>query len=111
VSFVRPFILFVAPARFLQRKKYDTGKHVMLVVKYFADLRERLGCSEQQLPWQQQLQTVAELKQFLVQSNTDFQGPLSDAAVLVAVNQIIADEQTPLSDGDEVAFFPPVTGG
>lgn len=73
-------------------------------VRFFASLRERLGISEAQvnLPADS---TVADV----------WRQALNDTAipgnVLAAVNQEYAQLSTPVKDGDEVAFFPPVTGG
>ena len=73
-------------------------------VKYFAGLRERLGRGEDQVD-AHALATVAELWARL---NSDL--PLPDN-VLIAVNREYAKPDQAVQDGDEVAFFPPVTGG
>ncbi len=74
-------------------------------VKYFASMRERMGCAEQQVQ-------VSELS---LTVETLWQGYLADVPLpvntLVAVNMEYCDLATPLGEGDEVAFFPPVTGG
>lgn len=76
-------------------------------VVFFARLREALPVANVAWPWQ--AGTVADLKQQLVEQGTEWQ-PLSDD-LLVAVNQEMARLNTPIQPGDEVAFFPPVTGG
>jgi sulfur-carrier protein len=43
--------------------------------------------------------------------STDFQQAFSDNNLLCAVNQQLCDSTMPVKAGDEVAFFPPVTGG
>lgn len=73
-------------------------------VRYFASLRDRLGRSEDQLPAAAGL-TVAEVWSRLWPDR-----PLPPT-VLTAVNQEYARLDQPVQDGDEVAFFPPVTGG
>ena len=73
-------------------------------VKYFASLRERLGRSEDQVD-AHAVTTVAELWARL---NSDKPLP---ANVLIAVNGEYAQADQAVQDGDEVAFFPPVTGG
>lgn len=75
-----------------------------ITVKYFASLREHLGREQESLP-AESLATVADLWARL---NADETLP---ANTLVAVNQEYAGPDHPLNDGDEVAFFPPVTGG
>ncbi|MFY0665225.1 MAG: molybdopterin converting factor subunit 1 [Natronospirillum sp.] len=76
-------------------------------VLFFARLREALPAAELEWPWQ--AGTVAELKQQLIAQGDSWQ-PLNDE-LLVAVNQEMARLNTPVQPGDEVAFFPPVTGG
>ena len=84
----------------------------MITVLYFASLRERLGCAREQVPLPAATATVGQVVETLRARD----GRWSDAfapegAWRFAVNQQIADLATPLKPGDEVAFFPPVTGG
>ncbi len=73
-------------------------------IKYFASLRDRMGRSEDQISFDNDNVTVA-----------DLWGKLSDEPIseniLVAVNMEYTDTGHKLKNGDEVAFFPPVTGG
>ena len=73
-------------------------------VRFFASLRERLDVADQEIAASAG-GTVAEI----------WQGILGDTAppanMLIAVNMEYADLNAPVRDGDEVAFFPPVTGG
>jgi molybdopterin synthase sulfur carrier subunit len=73
-------------------------------VKYFASLRDRLGRGEDQLDFTD-VTTVADVWKQLWPDT-----PLP-ANTLTAVNQEYTDPDHPVADGDEVAFFPPVTGG
>jgi len=73
-------------------------------VKYFASLRETVGRSEDQLDLDANM-TVADVWDKLHPGN-----PLPES-VLTAVNREYQDLGTIVRDGDEVAFFPPVTGG
>lgn len=86
----------------------------MVTVLYFASLREAVGCGREQvaLPAAAATVTVASL----VESLRTRAGGWSEAFApgrnwRVAVNQQMADPATPIKPGDEVAFFPPVTGG
>lgn len=73
-------------------------------VRYFASLKESLGCDGIDLPGSEPL-TVHQ-----VWCQATGQSVLPDN-ILVAVNMTYADQKTVISDGDEIAFFPPVTGG
>ena len=73
-------------------------------VKYFASLRDRLGRAEDRFSAAEGT-TIAELWAALWPEI-----PLPPNT-LTAVNMEYASLQQPMSDGDEVAFFPPVTGG
>lgn len=84
-----------------------------LNLRYFASLREVLGPGGP-LAWTPATAepTVAALRDWLlVQSDEHARVLARGRAVRVAVDQALADESTPLREGAEVAFFPPVTGG
>lgn len=86
----------------------------MIEVHYFASVRERLGCDADQVaPVELGTDaTVGQLLQLLAQRHgAKGQRVLLDARILAAVNQVVADMTAVVKDGDEVAFFPPVTGG
>jgi molybdopterin synthase sulfur carrier subunit len=88
----------------------------MITLRYFAQLRETLNCSEENLQWQDSMNTVAALKVQLSQrksahSHGDQWQRAFNGDILCAVNQAIAQDEHPIQDNDEVAFFPPVTGG
>jgi len=80
-------------------------------VKFFASLREAMGSEGQQLAWQEQWQSVADVRAFLVSENAVAAKLLMRPNLIVARNQDVCEWDEPLADGDEVAFFPPVTGG
>lgn len=73
-------------------------------VKYFASLRERLGRGEDQID----APAVATVAELWARLNS---GKPLPANVLIAVNSEYAQADQAVQDGDEVAFFPPVTGG
>lgn len=72
-------------------------------VLFFASLREQVGHSQIQCPWQAELNPSQVWRQ-ITHAHLPEQ-------VLVARNQEYCDLDTQLEDGDELAFFPPVTGG
>lgn len=82
-----------------------------LTILYFAGLREALGESREEVELPVAMGDVAGLIGFLAARGRHW-GDLSTYRNLrYAVNQEMARLDTPLADGDEVAFFPPVTGG
>ncbi len=76
----------------------------MIQVRYFASLRERIGRDTDSVE-ATRVRTVADVWQVLHP-----QQPMP-ANTLCAVNMDYVDPSSPVTDGDEVAFFPPVTGG
>lgn len=78
-------------------------------VRYFASLREQLGKNEERLTIDQ-LQCIGDVWQHVTQRISAEKMPPSDR-VLMALNMDYAQLETPIKDGDEIAFFPPVTGG
>ena len=84
----------------------------MVRVLYFAKLREDLGTASEELALPGEVTTVAALRAHLMARGAAWQGALGERKALrVAVNQEMAEPDTPVRAGDEVAFFPPVTGG
>jgi len=79
---------------------------------YFAWLRARIGHAEEELALPQQVRDVAGLLDWLQRRGGNYAEALKDLAVIrVAVNQDYVGRDHPIQDGDEVALFPPVTGG
>jgi len=84
----------------------------MVKVLYFAKLREDLGCAEESLDLPRGVDTVASLRGHLIARGGAWRLAFEKGGSLgVAVNQDLAQPGTPVRAGDEVAFFPPVTGG
>ena len=83
----------------------------MIKVRLFAGIRESLGTSSLEVD-AQKVANLGELRQLLVQANGDqwSQALLADN-VIIARNQQVAQLDWSVADGDEVAFYPPVTGG
>lgn len=83
---------------------------MQITVRYFASIRETLGTSSETV--QTQAATLGALRdELLARGGTHAEALARHRAVRTALNQVMADEASPLSDGAEVAFFPPVTGG
>ena len=78
-------------------------------IKYFASLREALGPGEHR---QTQALTVGQLRDELIALGAPYAQVLDrQRPVRAALNQVMSEEDQPLSEGCELAFFPPVTGG
>ncbi len=83
-----------------------------LKLLFFAALREQVGVADESIDLPDGITTVAALRTYLMHRGEAWQRALaSNRALRVAVNQDMAQGSTPVSSGDEVAFFPPVTGG
>ena len=81
-------------------------------ILYFAWLRARIGCAEEELTLPQEIRDVAGLLVWLQARGPRYADAFRDLSVVrVAVNQDYVGREHPLEDGDEVAIFPPVTGG
>ena len=79
---------------------------------YFAWLRARIGCAEEDIALSPEIKDVAGLLEWLQSRGSRYTEALRDPSVVrVAVNQEYVGTKHPLHEGDEVAIFPPVTGG
>lgn len=84
----------------------------MLTIHYFASIREALDKSQEQLELPRAVSSVRDLITHLSASDDRFKAIVGgERKVLVAVNQTVVDREHVLSGNDEIAFFPPMTGG
>ncbi|WFF42737.1 cyclic pyranopterin monophosphate synthase MoaC [Salinicola endophyticus] len=87
------------------------GETPIVAVRFLAELRERLGEAGTELdPAQLAVADIAGVKRALMTADPRY-ALLGEGRVLAACNQVMASDTTPVAPGDEVAFFPPVTGG
>tara|TARA_A100001037_G_scaffold306655_1_gene353701 strand:+ start:1102 stop:1353 length:252 start_codon:yes stop_codon:yes gene_type:complete len=81
-------------------------------ILYFAWMRQRIGQSAEELDRPEGVDTVDGLIDWLVDQGDGYRAAFDKReAIRAAVNMEYVPFDHPLSDGDEVAFFPPVTGG
>ena len=84
----------------------------MTKILYFASLAETLGLKSEQLDLPADCESVADLIALLRNRGEPFDRIFDGKTrVLVAVNQEMGDSGMQIGGGDEIAFFPPVTGG
>ncbi|PKM23023.1 MAG: molybdopterin synthase sulfur carrier subunit [Gammaproteobacteria bacterium HGW-Gammaproteobacteria-14] len=84
----------------------------MVEIRYFARLRERLGCEHEELVHPGGVFPIASLCALLAERGgiwaEEFAG---QRPIMAAINEQLESLQAPIQDGDVVALFPPVTGG
>ena len=84
----------------------------MLKVLFFARIREELACSSLELQWPDAgLDVYALQEQLCMEYGQSWRDILTQDNMIRAVNQKVITDNCELNDGDEIAFFPPVTGG
>ena len=83
---------------------------IMVTLRYFASIRESVGKGDEQL--ETSAHTVGQLRDELIARGDVYAEALSRQRVLrCAVNQVMVNDDAPISERAEIAFFPPVTGG
>lgn len=83
----------------------------MIKLLYFAGLRENLGLGGEALDLPAGVATVGALRAHLAARGQAWQVFATSKSLRAAVNQAMVGSDARVADGDEVAFFPPVTGG
>jgi sulfur-carrier protein len=85
---------------------------MQIELRFFASVREALGLSKESVTLPDQVDTVGAVRHFLIERGGNWETALSEQRPLrMAYNQQMAEPGTAISDGGEIAFFPPVTGG
>ncbi|MCA3182955.1 MULTISPECIES: molybdopterin converting factor subunit 1 [unclassified Cupriavidus] len=85
---------------------------MQLELRYFASVREQVGQGAERAEVPADVRTVGDLRGWLRARGGVWAEALAEGKALrMAVDHAVARADTPLADGCEVAFFPPVTGG
>ena len=81
-------------------------------ILYFAWMREHTGCRTEEIQLPENVATISELATYLRSRSAGHDTALRNLkTVRVAINRKYANLESPITDSDEIAFFPPVTGG
>jgi molybdopterin synthase sulfur carrier subunit len=84
----------------------------MADILYFASLAETLGIKSEQIELSTECKTVADLVKIFIARGEPFDAAFGGSTrVLVAINQEMSEPAAGITNTDEIAFFPPVTGG
>lgn len=83
----------------------------MVRLRFIASLRESLGVGVEQVELPDRIADVSALTGWLQARDDTWRAALGNPQLRVAVNQAVVKPGHPVRDGDEVAWFPPVTGG
>ena len=91
-------------------KKIDEGMNIKIL--YFARIKEAVNYSTEEIDLPSNVSTVTALKNHLSQRGDVWANLFNGKQIVrAAVNHQLVDDMTIIQAGDEVAFFPPVTGG
>ena len=83
-----------------------------MVIKYFSWIKEHIGKSEEQITIPSDITNVDQLINYLNEKDTKYNLLFEKKELIkIAVNKTYSSFDTKVSNNDEVAFFPPVTGG
>jgi len=82
----------------------------VITILFFAQLREQLETEKLKVDVISSM-SIAALRDYLIEKNPQWLTFLSNGNLLFSVNQTLVKASHIVNDGDEVAFFPPVTGG
>jgi len=84
----------------------------MIRIRYFARLSESLGLRSEELGYRAEFASAKDIIDHLMARGDPWAGEFGgDNRILIAVNQEMAEPGAAVKDGDEIGFFPPVTGG
>ena len=83
-----------------------------MIIKYFSWIKEHIGKSEEQIELPDHIKNVNELINYLNEIDEKYNLIFENKELIkIAVNKTYSSFDTNISNNDEIAFFPPVTGG
>ena len=83
-----------------------------MVIKYFTWIREHVGKSEENFDLPSNVTTINELINYLNSLNDQYKHAFAKRSLIkIAINKTYSPIESKINNNDEVAFFPPVTGG
>lgn len=83
-----------------------------MIIKYFSWIREHVGKSEEEIELPHNIKTIDDLIKYLASLNDNYKSAFANKEIIkIAVNKSYSDVNTQIFNEDEIAFFPPVTGG
>ncbi len=83
-----------------------------MIIKYFSWIKEHIGKSEEQIELPDHIKNVNELIKYLNEIDEKYNLIFDKKELIkIAVNKTYSSFDTNIKDNDEIAFFPPVTGG
>ena len=83
-----------------------------MIIKYFSWIKEHIGKSEEQIELPDHVKNINELINYLNEIDEKYNLIFEKKELIkIAVNKTYSSFDTNISDNDEIAFFPPVTGG
>ncbi len=83
-----------------------------MIIKYFSWIKEHVGKAEEQIELPNHINNVNELINYLNEIDKKYSLIFEKKQLIkIAVNKTYSSFDTNISNNDEIAFFPPVTGG
>ena len=82
-----------------------------MVVKYFSWIKEHIGKAEEVIDLPADITTIKELISYLENLNDDYRLAFEKNLIKIAINKSYSSLDDKIDNNDEIAFFPPVTGG
>ena len=83
----------------------------MILINYFASYRDRLNLGGEKIPLSENLRSIEDVRQMLMARGEEWREVLGAGNLMCALNQELCQPSAAIEDFDEIAFFPPVTGG